>query len=53
MLSRVPYHRTLAASTPITLFVEMLKIFTQKNKNSNDKKILIFGPLACFGCCQV
>ncbi len=30
MLSIVPYHSTLAASTPITLFVEMLKIFTQK-----------------------
>jgi hypothetical protein len=29
MLSIVPYHSTLAASTPITLFVEMLKTFTQ------------------------
>ncbi len=29
-LSIVPYHSALAASTTITLFVEMLKIFTQK-----------------------
>jgi hypothetical protein len=41
MLSIVPYRGTLAASTPIILFVEILKFFTQKKKKSNEKKILM------------